>query len=345
MNTDQIQDQLEDYYRLTFPHHQDAQVSDLVPINEGWESIIYAFKLVPDPKPESQPQNLILRIFPGTDAHHKSQREYDGLQVLYRVGYPVPQVVHLERDHSPFDGRPFLIMERIDGEMLWPVLDRARPDQAAALITQFCELFVKLHALDWHDFVPPAEQDSYHDPFIFIDRFMNMLRDALSHFPDLAAFSPVLDWLDERRDGVPCRRPAPIHWDFHPGNLILKPDGAAVVIDWTQIQVSDPRFDLGWTLLLIGAYTTDEVREMILSEYQRISSASVEQLAYFDVANCVKRLGTVMISLSAGADSMGMRPDAVAMMRRDFPALQRVYDLMVDRTGIKVLAVERLLDS
>jgi len=174
---------------------------------------------------------------------------------------------------------------------------------------------------------------------------MNMLRGELSQFPDLAAFSPVLDWLDERREQVPCRRPAPIHWDFHPGNVILKPDGAAVVIDWTQIQVSDPRFDLGWTLLLTGAYTTDDVRELILTEYQRFSGAPVEQLRFFDVASCVKRLGTVMISLSAGADSMGMRPDAVAMMRRDFPALQRVYDLMVDRTGIKVSAVERLLDS
>ena len=68
-------------------------------------------------------------------------------------------------------------------------------------------------------------------------------------------------------------------------------------------------------------------------------------MAYFDVANCVKRLGSVMISLSAGADQMGMRPDAVAMMRRDFPSLRRMYDLMLDRCGIQVSAVEELLAS
>lgn len=118
-----------------------------------------------------------------------------------------------------------------------------------------------------------------------------------------------------------------------------------MVIDWTQIQVSDSRFDLSWTLLLVGAYAGQNVRELILAGYQRIAGAAVDQLAFFDVASCVKRLGTMMISLSEGANSMGMRPDAVAMMRRDFPAFRRVYDLMVDRSGIRISAVERLLDS
>jgi aminoglycoside phosphotransferase (APT) family kinase protein len=346
MNSEQIQNQLQDYYRRMLPGHQGAHVSDLVPMNEGWESIIYAFKLVPDPKTGDQPQNLILRIYPGMNAVQKSQREYEGMQVLYQVGYPVPKVLHLEREYSPFDGgRPFLLMERIPGEMMWPLLDRAQPEQVAVLITQFCELFVQLHALDWRAFVPVAEQYAYQDPFIFIDRFLNMLRGEMVHFPDLKAFSPVLDWLEGGRDQVPCARPAPVHWDFHPANVILKPDGAAVVIDWTQIQVSDPRFDLGWTLLLVGAYAGENLREMILVEYQQISGELIEGLAWFDVANCLKRLGSVMLSLSAGADSMGMRPDAVDMMRRDFPALRRMYGLLVDRSGIRVSAVERLLDS
>jgi hypothetical protein len=33
------------------------------------------------------------------------------------------------------------------------------------------------------------------------------------------------------------------------------------------------------------------------------------------------------------------------MMRRDFPALRWVYDFMVDRTGIQVPEIEKLLDS
>jgi aminoglycoside phosphotransferase (APT) family kinase protein len=126
---------------------------------------------------------------------------------------------------------------------------------------------------------------------------------------------------------------------------MLQPDGAIKVIDWTQIQVTDPRFDLGWTLLLVGAYSGNKARGFILAEYERLSGGKVESLAFFDVANAIKRLGSVMISISAGAEKMGMRPDAIATMRRDFPALRWVYNLMVERTGIEVPEIERFLDS
>lgn len=343
--TNQIQIQLEKYYRKVFPNHQDVHVSNVIALTEGWESIIYAYEVDANSGSGSQPQKLILRIYPGKNASIKSQREFEGMQALYQSGYPVPQVHHLERDHSPFEGRPFMLMEYIEGEMMWPILDAAKPDQAAALITQFCGLFIQLHQLDWQEFVPADKQDDFRNPFSIIDGYLAWIRREMGNFPDLKVFLPVLEWLEERRDQVPCSHPSPVHWDLHPGNVMLKSDSSAVVIDWTQIQVSDPRFDLGWTLLLVGAYAGDDVREMILKEYQRILGAPVEQLAYFEVANCVKRLGSVMISLSAGADTMGMRPEAVESMRRDFPAMRWVYDLMVDRCEIQISEIEELLAS
>jgi len=262
---------------------------------------------------------------------------------LHEVGYPVPRVLSLELDPA-FFGKPFVLMERVEGEMLWPVLDRSTPETSAAYLTEMCSLLVKLHALDWHSFVPESEQGRYADPYAIIDQFLNWLRAMAEPFPDLNAFFPMIEWLETRRDLVPCSRPAPVHWDFHPGNVILQPDGEMKVIDWTQIQVSDPRFDLGWTLLLAGAYYGVETRSNILNEYQRLSGSQVEQLEFFDVANAIKRLGSVMISLSAGAEQMGMRPDAIAAMRRDFPSLRWVYNLMFKHTGISVPEIERFFE-
>jgi aminoglycoside phosphotransferase (APT) family kinase protein len=287
---------------------------------------------------------MILRIYPGDDAYQKSGREFEGMKRLYEVGYPVPKVFILEQDDSPFS-KPFVLMERIEGEMLWPALDRSNPETSAAYLTAMCSLFVKLHKLDWRSFVPKVEQTSYENPYVFIDQYLNWLRSMAEPFPDLSAFFPVIEWLEARRDQVPCKRPALVHWDFHPGNLILQPDGELKVIDWTQIQVFDPRFDLGWTLLLAGGYSGIEIRNHILNEYQRISGSQVEQLKFFDIANAIKRLGSVMISLSAGAEQMGMRPDAIAAMRRDFPALRWVYNLLVIRTGISVPEIERFLEN
>jgi aminoglycoside phosphotransferase (APT) family kinase protein len=338
---------LQDYYdqnAALLPDKGDVKITNATSLNVGWESVIYSFDLATGTQRDRQVKKLILRIYPGDDAYHKSIREFTGMQQLHAVGYPVPVVYIVERGKSPF-GKPFIIMEHIEGEIMWPILDRSTRAEAAILLTRFCELFVQLHALDWHDFTSRADQPTIQKPYHYVDKFLHWLQDMAELFPNLKTFLPVIEWLEARRDTVPCARPSPVHWDYHPGNLIVQPDGGLKVIDWTQIQVSDPRFDLGWTLLLAGAYSGNDVRRFILEEYQRLYGAKINNLAFFEVANAVKRLGSVMISFSEGADKIGMRPDAIANMRRDFPAVRWVYNLMVSRTGIRLPEVEQFLET
>jgi aminoglycoside phosphotransferase (APT) family kinase protein len=155
----------------------------------------------------------------------------------------------------------------------------------------------------------------------------------------------IVDWLEARRDAVPCLRPAPIHGDYHPGNVLLRADGSAVVIDWTGFAVSDPRFDLAWTMLLMGAHEDWSWRDRILAEYQRLIGAAVPQMEWFEVCACGRRLHNVLVSMSEGAEKLGMRPGAVESMKQQLGALQRVRDLLEARTGIALSEVGRLLAS
>ncbi len=340
---DNMQSRLQAYYARTFPTRQGVQVSDLTSISAGWESDMYSFAVEHGPAGERRREELILRIYPGDDAHDKSAREFHGMSQLHKVGYPVPQVLILERQNSPF-GKPFVIMERIEGQELWPLLSRSPKEKQRELLTLFCELFVQLHTLDWHPFVQDMAQHDAGDPYTFVDRQQREWRAALAGLPEVG-FLPVLEWLEARREQAPCLRPAPIHWDYHPGNVLLRDDGSAVVIDWTQVEVSDPRFDLAWTLLLVGSHESAEWRELILGEYERLAGERVEQLEYFDVAACVKRLASVYFSLALGPEKLGMRPDAVIRMKQQMGAHQRVYELLLERTGIRIAEVERLLAS
>ena len=120
MNKD-MQSQLHDYYSRTFPNRSGMRITDLTSISAGWESDMYSFDVEYGPAGKRQREELILRIYPGDDAHEKSAREFHGMSQLYEAGYPVPQVLVLERENSPFD-KPFVIMERIKGQMLWPLL-------------------------------------------------------------------------------------------------------------------------------------------------------------------------------------------------------------------------------
>ena len=338
---DDMQSRLHAYYARAFPARQGVQVSDLTSISAGWESDMYSFTVEHGPAGEHRREELILRIYPGDDAHDKSAREFHGMSQLHKAGYSVPQVLVLEREDSPF-GKPFVIMEKIEGRVLWPILSSSPEEKKRELLTLFCKLFVQLHTLDWQPFVQDMARYDTGDPYAFVDRQLGEWRSILAGLPQVG-FLLVLEWLEARRDHVPCLRPAPIHWDYHPGNVLLRDDGSAVVIDWTQVEISDPRFDLAWTLLLVGSYESVEWRAFILREYERLAGAQVEQLEYFDVAACFKRLASVYFSLSLGPEKLGMRPDAVAMMRQQMGAHKRVYDLLLERTGIRIAEVERLL--
>lgn len=338
----EMQEQLQAYYMWAFPEMQDAWVSEPVSISNGWESDVYAFKLEEGSARARRREELVLRVYPGEDADRKSAREFEGMRKLYEAGYPVPEVLtRAARVESPF-GRPFVIMERIEGKLMWPVLSGASPEKQRELLGLFCELFVRLHGLDWTPFADEAaRQEIAANPYLFIDRWLAMFRAYESRF-SIVGFQPVLAWLEARRDQAVCERPAPIHWDFHPGNLLLRADGSAVVIDWTQLEVSDARFDLAWTLLLTGTHESMAWRNMILAEYERLRGTRVKQLEFFEVAACLKRLASVVISLTYGPEKLGMRPEAVPMMRQRLGAIKKVYGLLVERTGIKVAEAEAL---
>jgi aminoglycoside phosphotransferase (APT) family kinase protein len=115
------------------------------------------------------------------------------------------------------------------------------------------------------------------------------------------------------------------------------------VIDWTGLDISDSRFDLAWTLLLVSTHEDEEWRDLVLQGYERLAGISVEQIAYFDVAVCARRLLSVVISLSEGPEKLGMRTGAATMMKQQMGSIKRVHDLLQERTGIRVSEVDRLL--
>jgi len=247
------------------------------------------------------------------------------------AGLDFERVFLLEAEHSPVDS-PFIIMDYIHGEVMWDLLDKATADRQGQLINQFCQLFVQLHDLDWKQF-----DDSLPDgnPFFFIDRWLKEAHGMLQDYSDFDG-SSFLEWVFERRDLFACDHPSPIHQDFHPGNILVSADNSAAVIDWTNFAVTDSCFDLAWTLVLAHAYGGPELRHQILQGYQRYSGKPVEQIEPFEAIACARRLFDLTISLTQGAQRMGMNAQATEAMRADIEPHQRVYALFVERTGLHI---------
>ena len=338
---DDLLSRLQIYYTDVLSEKPEVQVGDLVSLNDGWESDVYAFNLTSESNGRRQSQALVLRIYHGEAGYDKSALEFEGMRQLRLAGYPVPQVLHLERENSPFD-RPFMIMDRIEGQVLWSRWFSAPEAQQQAFLAQFSQLLVQLHTLDWRPFMRTDQHFDPADAFACVDRTLAEARTVIPQF-QLTGLIPILDWLAARRDQVPCRQPAVVHLDYHPGNILLRDDGSAVVIDWTQLAISDARFDLAWSMLLVGTQEDAIWRDRILQAYESLSGTPVEEIEYFEVYACAKRLFSVVVSLTAGAEQLGMRTGAEGMIRARLGAIKQVYKLLGERTGIEVPEVETLL--
>jgi aminoglycoside phosphotransferase (APT) family kinase protein len=360
---------LQTYYAQAFPDRQDLRVSDLVCLSNGWESDVYSFTVTWGPADQRedliQKDDLILRIYPGGDAYEKSANEFRSLSLLHQAGYPVPRVDRLERDASPF-GQPFLIMERIYGRPMWPAIFHSLPWERKKRLRQFCRLFAQLHALNWRPFVPNAAEYDPTGPYDLVERQLARWRPLLAAMP-LPGFKPGWDWLEAHRRDVTSTHASPVHWDFHPNNILIKdpmPKGTKaagtvqdnirpddilkdelVVIDWTGLDLTDYRFDLGWTLLLLTTYEGDRWRGPILREYERQAGHPVEGMEYFDAVAALRRLVSVVGSLLMGAEHLGMRPGAEEVMRKQVKPLRRVYARFQAITHLSIPEVENLFKS
>jgi aminoglycoside phosphotransferase (APT) family kinase protein len=342
VSLDRILNGLPSLGKRLFPAGESVRAHDLLRISDGWETDVYSFAAEYGPAGEREREELILRLYPGDDAPQKSVREYSVMEQLYQAGYPVPRVLLLEQDGALL-GKPFVIMEKIAGRSLGAISDESPTQKRLELLTLFCRLFADLHALDWRPFAPDPSLYETQDMSEVIDHQLSQWQ-AYTHALESTAFDPVFGWLCERLPEVEFGQPSVIHWDFHPYNILVRDDGAAFVIDWTNIEVSDYRLDLAWTLLLMSTYGSPESREPVLREYERAAGHSVQQIEYFEVAACLRRLFSILVSLGAGAEALGMRPGAEAMMK-DVGHIERVYARLLDRTGIPIAEVEGLLSA
>jgi Ser/Thr protein kinase RdoA (MazF antagonist) len=135
------------------------------------------------------------------------------------------------------DGRSGVVLSRVDGPSLFEVLTASSPAEAEELARRFAAVQLTLNTTvvaGLPDLVPRLRGEieaSVTEP---------ALRDELA---------ALLAELDDDGHGV-C------HYDLHPLNVLVGPDGW-VVIDWLTVAAGPPAADLARTLVLVGRWSSE----------------------------------------------------------------------------------------
>ena len=163
------------------------------------------------------------------------------MAALNRQGLPTPRIVANCDDPDVLDGRPFCLMEAVEGDRIEPFLAKAEPLAIAQAAVDTLQRLQK---------VPVADTGIGDETAVSLTEEMMRWAWLMQRAPEeLTKAAPALGLrLAEKKPGDPS--PTLVHADFHYGNLLFrvgddgKPEVAAV-LDWEISEIGAPLIDLG----------------------------------------------------------------------------------------------------
>ncbi len=185
-------------------------------IAEGREAEIFAWE-----------DGSVLRLLRNPNAQRQVEWEAAAMRAAADAGVRVPVV----REVTAVDGRPGLVMERIEGvDML--LLVGKQPWLVFSVGARSGRIQAGLHQVRAPELLPPLRA-------VLRGRIQRpgLLPESLAQL--------ALSVLDGLPDGDRL-----CHGDLHPGN-IMRTDGEPVLIDWTNVTRGDPTADFVRTNLMI----------------------------------------------------------------------------------------------
>ena len=198
-------------------------------------------------------------------------REISGLRLAERAGVPAPKLLTSSADIDI--GRPFVVTDFVEGTAIARrvMREEAYAPARARFAGQCGEILATLHGAG-----PLAPAWTPYDPIGELHRYL-----ADSSFP-----SPILQgatrWLMRNRPPPGKAAASPVHRDFRLGNLMIRENGIAAVLDWETCELGEPEEDLAWlcsrswrygSALPVGGLGSIED---LLQAYERSSGRSVD---------------------------------------------------------------------
>ncbi|HET7465139.1 MAG TPA: phosphotransferase family protein [Candidatus Dormibacteraeota bacterium] len=154
---------------------------------------------------------------------------------LHAAGLPTPAIPYMSSE-PVVDGRPFVLMERVDGLRIEPTSEREKPEEIAASAV---DVLKRLHSLSVERSGIGGEE-----PFPLVAEMMRWAMLMQRAPEELTTRAGELGGL--LAAGVPAERaPTLVHGDYHYGNMLFRGPEVVAVLDWEIAQIGQPLMDLG----------------------------------------------------------------------------------------------------
>ena len=264
------------------------------------------------------PERMILRRAPaGMPVVEKIDLDTEAalMQAAEKGGVPSPHVHYVVKPEDDF-GRGFF-MSHIDGEALGRKI--VRDETFAVIRPQLArkagEVLARIHA------IPVGTLPSL-PRIVPADDVETLYQTYRTHSDPRPVFELAFRWLRARMPPATAQSRL-VHGDFRNGNMLIRPDGIAAVLDWELAHVGDPMRDLGWICTAAWRYSVIDKpvggfgeREDLMAGYEAAGGQRVdpEVLRFWETLGSL-RWGVMCIGMGSRARHSD-RPVEMSMIAR-----------------------------
>lgn len=239
LNKNHLQDFL---YKNELIDNKDSELN-ISQFSNGYSNLTYLI--------ESSDKSYVLRMPPkgATKRGHDMSREFKVLSQLSKGFSKIPNA-YVYSDNHDILGRPFYIMEKIEGEII--TYNRAKelaisPDSFTKISNSWLETFIELHATDYK----ACGLEDLGKPNGYVERQVsNWGKQYLkAKIQDVPEAIKVMEWMEvnQPKSYDHCL----IHNDFKYDNVVFSDSNwnkINAVLDWEMCTLGDPLMDLGTSI-------------------------------------------------------------------------------------------------
>jgi aminoglycoside phosphotransferase (APT) family kinase protein len=240
--------QLAAWFEAQLPGSRDLSIEGMSRVEFGHSAEMLILTILWRADGEEHGQDVVVRLrppSPGLLEPYDLRRQFHILRALETTTVRAPRALWIEETGDVL-GRPFYVMERLEGE----VYERALPDALAKapkrLIRMSEAIFRQIAAVHQVDLVASG-LEAIGSGEGYLDRELEHWEGEMRRWQrgELPALEHLLATL---RDREPAPTPVVtlVHGDPKPGNFAFVGDEVSGVFDWELATLGDPLADIGW---------------------------------------------------------------------------------------------------
>lgn len=271
-----------EYLRKTYKDESMAYEMAPEQILGGYESVVYKFKLN-----KAFNKHMILKIYNHT--YDQDKFLYDNIiqEGLSKTGLPIAKI-HLACDEKSILGGAFVIMDHIEGHVMWEEPEEGIPNMLANVHTS-------IHNCEVDDLLEFFKEKNCLETCMF-----DSISAALNDFKKAGInTSNIEKWLQENKAST--EDISICHGDFHPNNILVHKNQINGILDW-HFSLGEPEHDVALTIKILTINSKlhveesewqklDDFTEKYLKAYEEKRPIDKNKLDYYMVVHCLRDLG------------------------------------------------------